>query len=267
MQHNVRGPVTVLAAALALGSAAPAWAASTEDIARDYVSANAAQFGVTAADVAQMAVQGSYKTSATGVTHVSLVQRHAGYDVLGSQVTVNVGRDGRIVFAGGNLYKHLRAGATPASLDAPDAVEAAAQALGLDDPAGLRVTESKGSNAVLSGGGISASPIQAKLGWRPAADGSLRLAWQTEIDAASESQRWLANVDARTGELLDSDDLVIHDDAQHTGAALARETQGQQELRAAGVRAQDAEPGQRRVQLQRVRVAVGEPQRLRPAPW
>ena len=120
--------------------------------------------------------------------------------------------------------KHLRAGATPASLDAPEAVEAAAQALGLDDPAGLRVTESKGSNAVVSGGGISASPIQAKLGWRPAADGSLRLAWQTEIDAASESQRWLANVDARTGELLDSDDLVIHDDAQHTGAALARET-------------------------------------------
>ena len=118
------------------------------------------------------------------------MQRHAGYDVLGSQVTVNVGRDGRIVFAGGNLYKHLRAGATPASLDAPDAVEAAAQALGLDEPAGLRVTESKGSNAVVSGGGISASPIQAKLGWRPAADGSLRLAWQTEIDAASESQRW-----------------------------------------------------------------------------
>ena len=86
------------------------------------------------------------------------------------------------------------------------------------------MTESKGSSAVLSGGGISASPIQAKLGWRPAADGSLRLAWQTEIDAASESQRWLANVDARTGELLDSDDLVIHDDVQHTGAALARET-------------------------------------------
>ncbi len=252
MQHNVRGPVTVLAAALALGSAAPAWAASTEDIARDYVSANAAQFGVTAADVAQMAVQGSYKTSATGVTHVSLVQRHAGYDVLGSQVTVNVGRDGRIVFAGGNLYKHLRAGATPASLDAPDAVEVAAQALGLDDPAGLRVTESKGSNAVVSGGGISASPIQAKLGWRPAADGSLRLAWQTEIDAASESQRWLTNVDARTGELLDSDDLVIHDDAQHTGAALAAGEQDQRELRAARVRAQDAEPGERRGQLQRL---------------
>ena len=77
--------------------------------------------------------------------------------------------------------KELRAGATPASLDAPDAVEVAAQALGLDDPAGLRVTESQGAgDAVVSGGGISASPIQAKLGWQPAADGQLRLAWQTE---------------------------------------------------------------------------------------
>jgi len=61
----------VVAAALALGSASPAWAATTEDIARDYVSAHAATFGVTAADVAQMAVQGSYKTSATGVARWS----------------------------------------------------------------------------------------------------------------------------------------------------------------------------------------------------
>ena len=59
---------------------------------------------------------------------------------------------------------------------------------------------------MLSGGGISASPIHAKLGWQPAGDGSLRLAWQVEIDAASEAQRWNATVDARTGTLLDAED-------------------------------------------------------------
>jgi Zn-dependent metalloprotease len=92
-------------AALAIGAAAPAYAASTEDVARQYVSTHAGQFGVSSADVAEMSMLSSYKTASIGVTHVSLRQRFAGYDVLGSQVTVNVGRDGKVVHAGGHLFK------------------------------------------------------------------------------------------------------------------------------------------------------------------
>src|SRR3954469_23789723 len=137
--------------ALALGSAASAHAATTEDVARDYVSAHAAQFGVQAADVADMGVLSSYRTAGTGVTHVSLTQRREGYDVFGSQVTVSVGRDGRVVFAGGSLMKDLRAGSTPATLAAADAVQAAADALGLDEPSALKVTSKSGQKSVLSG--------------------------------------------------------------------------------------------------------------------
>jgi extracellular elastinolytic metalloproteinase len=221
LQFKVRGPLPVLAAALAIGGATPAYAATTEDVAREYVSSHAATFGVRAADVADLSMLSSYRTSGTGVTHVSLAQRHAGYDVLGSQVTVSVGRDGRIVFAAGNLIDGLRAGATPPTLDAAEAVEAAARELGLDDPDGLRVTQSKGQKAVLSGGGISASPIDAKLGWHSTA-GQLRLAWQVVIDAASETHLWNATVDARTGSLLDSEDLTIHDDMGDLEGSLAR---------------------------------------------
>ena len=98
-------------------------------------------------------------------------------------MTVNVGRDGRIVFAGGNLVKGLSAGATPAALDATDAVEAAAKALGLDEPTRCGDERLARRRRVLSGGGISASPIDAKLGWHAAADGKLRLAWRVVIDA------------------------------------------------------------------------------------
>ena len=171
-----------------------------------------------------MAVQGSYKTSATGVTHVSLVQRHAGYDVLGSQVTVNVGRDGRIVFAGGSLYKHLRAGATPASLDAPDAVEAAAQALGLDDPAGLRVTRAKGQrrrgqrrrHLGLADPGqarLAAPRPTAACGWRGRSDDRRRV----RVTALARERR---RADRRTAGFRRP---AIHDDTGDTGAALARE--------------------------------------------
>ena len=59
----------------------------------------------------------------TGVTHVSVIQRHQGYDVLGSQATVSIDRDGRVVFAAGSLVKGLDAGPTPAKLDAAEAVD------------------------------------------------------------------------------------------------------------------------------------------------
>jgi Zn-dependent metalloprotease len=219
----LRGPWPVLAAALTMGAPTPALAASTDDAARDYVGAHASQFGVSPADVADLGVQSSYMTSGTGVTHVNLTQRRDGFDVFDSSVTVNIGRDGRVVFAAGSLVKGLRAGATPATLDATEAVAAAAQALGLDEPDALKVTRgsAKAGSSVMSGGGISASPIPAKLGWQPAGDGTLRLAWRLEIDAASDAHLWDATVDARTGALLDSEDLMIHDNADDL-AALAR---------------------------------------------
>jgi hypothetical protein len=220
----LRGPLPVLAAALTLGAATPALAAPTEDVAREHVSSNARQFGLSAADVADMSVQSSYKTSGTGVTHVNLGQRRDGYDVFDSSVTVNIDRNGRVILAAGSLVKGLRAGATPAALDATEAVDAAAAALGLDAPAALKVTRGSATagSSMMSGGGISASPIPAKLGWHAAADGSLRLAWRVEIDAVSESHLWNATVDARTGALLDSEDLTVHDNMDDLEARLSR---------------------------------------------
>src|SRR4051812_27140090 len=211
LQFKVRGPLPVLAAVLAFGSAAPAYAASTEDAARAYVSTHADQFGVLPADVSDLSVLSSYATSGTGVTHVNLTQRRDGYDVFGSEVTVSLGRDGRVVFAGGDLVRELRAGNTDATLGAADAVAAAAKALGLDKPAGLQVKSAGARKATLSGGGISDSPIDAKLGWH-SSDGQLRLAWQGVIDDTSEPHPWGAKGDARAGALLRCGGPPIHDD-------------------------------------------------------
>jgi extracellular elastinolytic metalloproteinase len=202
LQFMLRGPLPVLAAAFAIGGAAPALAAPTADVARDYVRSHAGKFGVQRADVTNLSVSSSYRTPGTGVTHVNLTQRIDGFDVFDNSVTVNVDRDGRTVLAGGSLRKGLRAGATPAVLDATEAVVAAAKALDLDEPSDPRA-------------------IPAKLGWHAAADGKLRLAWRVEIDAVSDAQMWSATVDARTGVLLDSEDLMIEDDVDDL-AALAR---------------------------------------------
>jgi hypothetical protein len=222
----LRGPLPVLATALAIGGATPALAASTHDVARDFVSSHPGRFDVRAADVDTLSVLSSFKTAGTGVTHVNLTQRVEGFDVFDSSVTVNIGRDGRVIFAGGSLVEGVRAGSTTAQLDATEAVAAAAKALGLDAPQGLRVMRGSATagSPVLSDGGISASPIAAKLGWHPGDDGNLRLAWRVEIDAVSNDHLWNATVDARTGTLLASEDLTVHDDMDDLEARLTRRT-------------------------------------------
>jgi extracellular elastinolytic metalloproteinase len=235
MRLKLRRPVPVLAAALvalvfgAGSTSAPhAGSADAHRIAVDYLSKNAADHGVTRADVADLFVTSKYRSSASGVTHVNMTQRYQDLEVFGGHVTVNVAGGGSVIFAGGSLVAGLSAATTVTpALDAVAAVEAAADALDLDEPKNLRVLSRKGGKAqetVVSDGGISDAAIPAKLGWQPTANG-LRLAWQLVIDETSEESLWKANVDANTGALLESDDWTVHDDLGDLASTLSRSSQ------------------------------------------
>jgi len=227
--------VLVLAAVLALASSAPATGAgaSTSDAvstALAHLEASPSSVGATSADVRDLVVTSAYTSKHSGVTHVNVNQAYDGLEVFGAHATVNVAADGRVVFVGGGFERGLAVAASAVELGAADAVAAAADALGLDDPERLRVLSlSLGSaqESVVSNGGISDEPIPARLGWQPTKDG-LRLAWQLVIDDASDSHLWNATVDAGDGRLLGADDWTDHDsfeDLDSTlGATLARST-------------------------------------------
>ncbi|MGW0506011.1 M36 family metallopeptidase [Micromonospora sp. NPDC003241] len=184
-----------------------------EDIAAAYLRANPARHGVTAADLGDLAVLSSYTSRHTGVTHVNLAQRHEKLEIFGATATVNVARDGSVIFVGDTLVADLTGDATAPDLDAVDAVEAAADALDLPTPTNTRVMSRTGGPAqrtVVSGSGVSAEPIPAKLGWQPT-DSGLRLAWQLVIDDATDAHLWNATVDAESGDLLGADDWTTHE--------------------------------------------------------
>ena len=151
-------------------------AAEARDIALDHVRDNAGDFGTTRADLAELAVMSSYRSSHNRVTHVTVNQRHRGLEVFGAYATVNVAADGRVIFAGGSLVRGVEGGADSARLDPPGAVKAAANGLGLREPRDLRVLRRTARETVVSDGGISAEPIPARLGYQPSGDG-LQLAW------------------------------------------------------------------------------------------
>ncbi|MGH3013144.1 MAG: M36 family metallopeptidase, partial [Gaiellaceae bacterium] len=206
--------------------AAPAAAADDAlQVALDYVDAHPGRLGATRADVADLSLTSQYTSRHNGVTHVNLNQRFRGLEVFGAHATVNVAADGTVIFARGAFVHDLRAaGAADADLAATDAVEAAAEALDLADPQGLRVLSESGGAAqktVLSRAGISDSRIPARLGWQPTADG-LRLAWQLVIDDASGVELWNATVDARNGELLARENWTSSDDVVALTQSLGR---------------------------------------------
>ena len=194
-------------------------------IALDHVTTNAADLGVTRTDVANLVVTSSYRSTASGVTHVNLNQRFRALEVFGGHVTVNVARDGRVVFAAGSLVDGLTSGASgDEDLGPTQAVEAAAEGLDLDDPANLRILSQSGGPAqktLVSDGGIAEGPIPARLGWQPTADG-LRLAWQMTIDDSSDVHLWNATVDAETGELLAAEDWTNEESLGDLAQTLAR---------------------------------------------
>jgi extracellular elastinolytic metalloproteinase len=195
------------------------------DIALSHVRTSTDELGVSSVDIADLFVTSQYTSGHNGVTHVNLNQRFRDLEVFGGHATVNVARDGRVVFVGGRFVSGLTDASGEGDLGAAQAVEAAAAGLDLDDPANLRVLsreEGAAQETVLSGAGISDEPIPARLGWQPTT-GGLRLAWRLVIDDSSTASVWNATVDADDGRLLAVDDWTDHDSRADLASRLQRE--------------------------------------------
>ncbi len=88
---------------------------------------------MTEADVSDLIVTDAYTDAHNGVTHVYLRQSLGGLEVLGANMTVNVGRDGRVVYAPSAFVRNLaQAASGQVGLGVVAAVESGADELGLE---------------------------------------------------------------------------------------------------------------------------------------
>jgi extracellular elastinolytic metalloproteinase len=190
------------------------------DIVQNYLDNHKADYGLTAADLADVIVTDQYTDAHNGVTHIYMRQRYQGIEVATANLSANVASDGSIInlhsaFVG-NLADAVNA--TTADITAAAAVTAAAADLGLVISQPLTVIEGPSgadSRTVLSDGGISARPIPLHLAYH-AGETGLKLAWQLEIDTLDALHYWVAAVDAQNSQQLAKVDLVVHD---HFGPA------------------------------------------------
>ena len=127
--------------------------------------------------------------------------------MFGVGATVNIGKKGEVIYLGHNSAfdvtkasqairpRHIR---TP-----PRRSTTPRRASNLAEPKGLRTVKAASGKdrgeTVLSGAGISASPIPARLGWQVTPATGCVSRGRSSIDDAADAHLWEAAVDAETG--------------------------------------------------------------------
>src|SRR5689334_19049815 len=86
------------------------------DIAGEYMRSTAATIGLDGADLAGLYIAKEYQSAHNGVTHFVYKQQFQGIDVYNAEWVVNVDRDGRVLNAGGFLYRRPADGLGPAAI-------------------------------------------------------------------------------------------------------------------------------------------------------
>lgn len=148
------------------------------------------------------------------VTHVYVQQTLGGIDVIGADASVAV-VDGDVAYAPSRLLAidNEQFSATSPGLDASQAAEAAAEALGVTPTSRFDVIEAPvgdDRSQTLAPAGIAREPIAARLLWTTVGK-ELRLAWELSIDMIDSSDWWSIHIDASTGDEIDRFNSTISD--------------------------------------------------------
>ncbi len=219
----------LLAAALflvALPVAAQDLAASPDAVetALAYVRTQAPALGLASADVSDLAVIDGHTSARSGVTYLYVHQQHDGLDVVGAQVTVAVGHDGRVIHTAGDLISGLsakaQAGNRAVALSAEAALRAAAArtTIFLGAVAAERASGNADGATVLTAAGLS-SPSHARQVYVQTDGGTLRRAWEVTLDDARSVHWWVVAIDAVTGAELSRYDLTVSESFGEAGPA------------------------------------------------
>lgn len=190
---------------------APLANAEPLDVALQYLRRRADRLQLDPVDYAAPRVTSQYTDADSGTTYIYLRQTVHGLEVANADMTVAVGRDNRVISAGGGFVRGAET-RTPYDrgvvMPVEDALAAAAAAKSL--PFALReiVSPPTGDDlkTVVSAPIVSRDDIPARLHYVPTEDGEIELAWQFII-RTTDSEHWYdLSVSAATGELLNDID-------------------------------------------------------------
>ena len=180
--------------------------ASAASIAMGYVSANAAAFGLSAADLGSMTLVRDY-VDIGGTHHLSWVQRASGIPLFGNGLKANVTKDGRLINVVGSPVAGLAAPSTSPGINADQAIGAAKADIGKTIVPVEGLEQGATTQTTTFTDGATASLVLFQT-----VDGT-RLAWQTFVNGEQDS--FLHVIDAQSGRVLYRHSLVNYANPGH----------------------------------------------------
>ncbi len=183
-------------------------------IAYDYLQTHQLELGLSDLDISDLVVSDLYTDAHSGITHLYLQQQFQGIAIKDAIAGIHFDESGKVIHMGNRLDKKLsqRVATKSLSLSSIDAVRAAANALEIAVQGKLEVLEEKKSaskETLISKANISINAIPVKLIYHKDDKGALRLVWEVQIYSRGAQNYWLVYVDASTGSIVSTQDLVI----------------------------------------------------------
>lgn len=156
-----------------------------------------------------------FASKKSGIQHIYFRQSFNGLEIIGTESSIHLSESGKISSVKTKFQSSLakRGNNQQASpqISAIQAVNAAATHLGYSVTESLSVLNQEFSmdrKTTISKGGISLSPIPARLMYYLTNDGSLVLVWDLSIEAMNKSEWYSVRVNAATGQVLDKANWV-----------------------------------------------------------
>jgi len=179
---------------------------------------------ITAQDT-NYVITSEHTSSTSGVHHVYYRQTLNDIQIYGSESSVHIFPNGEVLKSNNQFLANTTSKATGGSspsLTAIQAVQRAANYFNYSTPSDISVLSSENQNTdvVMSDGGISLSPIPAKLVYQMNQNDELVLAWDLSIQEVAQQNWWSVRVDAANGAIVDQNDYMSscnfeHDHSEH----------------------------------------------------
>lgn len=197
--------------------------------AKSYLNANVTKYHLSTNDIAEMGISSAYLSPTTGWYHVYFVQKHQSIEVYNgilnaTLVNENVANIGNSFVP--DIASKVPAGINIIPLTPVDAISKAATSLKLSGNSvnSQQVNFSNLPNgqiekAVYTNADLSNDNINVKLYWFPydtlagqVGVTKVNLVWNVQIYTKDHKNAWSVQVDALSGDIIDTKDMVIHCD-------------------------------------------------------
>ena len=186
---------------------------SAERLAKEHIETELSNWQLSAEDIEELRISDEYASSHNGVTHLYFQQLYKGIEIINAVSGVHLLPNGKIGYATNSFERDLanRVQHSHPVVDAVTAIRRSAIHLGVDASASLELVRENGANdRIYQCQKISAQEITAQLKYYCIPETrEICLVWNISIAPNRTNDQWEVKVDARTGNIVGKNNLVI----------------------------------------------------------